>query len=210
MRFKLLLAGTCAAVLCFAAWGQNVQPTRVVGTVKSLMGDTLVVQTAGGRDVTVALPPDAKIVANTKGSLADIHQNDFVGSAAVKGPDGKLHAQEVHIFPADMRGTGEGHRPMGPDPNRTMTNGSVSIDRTMTNGNVSSVSGSGQRMIVVNYKGGEQKIEVAPSTPVILIVPASRSLLKPGSAVSVFATKTSSGLSARMVTAEKDGVKPQL
>ena len=55
---------------------------------------------------------------------ADIKPGDFVGSAAVRGADGKLHAEEVHIFPENLRGTGEGHRPMS-GPQESMTNAAV-------------------------------------------------------------------------------------
>ncbi|MGC1187320.1 MAG: hypothetical protein WA871_07995, partial [Candidatus Acidiferrales bacterium] len=140
---------------------------------------------------------------------------DFVGSAADKGPDGKLHAEEVHIFPEAMRGTGEGHRPMGPDPNRTMTNGTVSGGandpeaRTMTNGTVGAATGSASRTITIEYNGGVQQIEVGPDVPIITLVVGDASLLKPGATVSLVAVRTDGGLVATRLTAEKDGVKPR-
>jgi len=153
-----------------------------------------------------------RINANGKAKLSDIKPGDFVGSAADKGPDGKLHAEEVHIFPETMRGTGEGHRPMGPNPNRSMTNGTVAMNdpeaRTMTNGTVSAASGMGSVTLTVHYKEGDQMIEVAPDTPVVTIIPGDRTLLKPGATVSVVAAQKDSGLTATILTAEKDGVKP--
>jgi hypothetical protein len=206
-------------VLCiFPALAQNSalpSPTRIYGTVESFSGQTLVAKSQNGETVSVVVPPDSKIVSIRMGGLADIKPGDFVGSAAVEGKDGKLHAQEVHVFPESMRGTGEGHRPMGPDPNRTMTNGTVtaaanaSENRSMTNGTVSQVSGAAQtRMLTVSYKGGEQGIEVGPDVPIRYYQPADTSLLKPGATVSVIAAQKDGALVATIVQAEKDGVKP--
>ena len=46
--------------------------------------------------------------------MADIKEGTFLGSAAMPQPDGSQKALEVHIFPEQMRGTGEGHRPYAP------------------------------------------------------------------------------------------------
>jgi hypothetical protein len=204
-----ILAGV--ALLAAPALAQTPQ-VRFRGIVSSFDGATLVVQIPDGKTTSVAVPPDVRINANGKAKLSDIKPGDFVGSAADKGPDGKLHAEEVHIFPEAMRGTGEGHRPMGPNPNRTMTNGTIAMNdpeaRTMTNGTVSAASGKGSVTLTVHYKDGDQKIEVARDTPVVTIIPGDRSLLKPGATVSVVAVQKDSGLTATILTAEKDGVKP--
>jgi hypothetical protein len=200
-----------AALLAAPALAQTPQ-VRFRGIVSSFDGTTLVVQTPDGKTTSVAVPADVRINANGKAKLSDIKPGDFVGSAADKSPDGKLHAEEVHIFPEAMRGTGEGHRPMGPNPNRSMTNGTVAMNdpeaRTMTNGTVSAASGMGSVTLTVHYKDGDQKIEVAPDTPVVTIIPGDRTLLKPGATVSVVAVQKDSGLIVTILTAEKDGVKP--
>jgi hypothetical protein len=219
MRPKLGFAIALLASCIFPALAQNsappAAPTRIYGTVESFSGQTLVVKSQNGEEVSVSVPAQSKIISIRLGSLAEIKPGDFVGSAAVQGEDGKLHAQEVHIFSESMRGTGEGHRPMGPDPNRTMTNGTVtatpnaSEGRTMTNGTVSQVNGAAQtRTLAVTYKGGEQAIEVGSDVPIRYYVPADASLLKPGATVSVIATQKDGALVATIVQAEKDGIKP--
>jgi hypothetical protein len=212
MKMKLLRVSVLLALFAGPVFGQG-QPARILGTIDSFHGQILVVKSQDGQVASITVPPDLKVMANAKAGLADIKPGDFVGSAADTGPDGKLHAEEVHIFPESMRGTGEGHRPMGPDPHRTMTNGTVSMtgpmDRTMTNGSVSRVSGGSGRTIVIQYKDGEQTIEVAPDTPIVTRVVGDRSLLKPGAAVVVLAAQKDSGLVATGLTAEKDGVKPR-
>ena len=201
MLRKFVVARALIPLLAVVAFGQALPPLRVMGTVESLHGRNLVVKSAAGKIVSVVVPANASIIRSVKASLADIKEGDFVGSAAVK--DGRvLRAQEVHIFPADMRGTGEGHRPMGPNPNRTMTNGNVAAIRSMTNGTVSHVSGSGSKVMTVTYQGGRQRIEVGPSTPVTRIVPGSEELLKPGVGVMIFAARTKAGVTARMISVQ--------
>jgi hypothetical protein len=205
---------TLAAITLLAAPALAQTPqTRFRGIIASFDGTTLVVQTPDGKTTSVAVPAEVRINANGKASLTDIKPGDFVGSAADKGPDGKLHAEEVHIFPEAMRGTGEGHRPMGPNPNHSMTNGAATAmndpeARTMTNGTVSNASGMGSVTLTVRYRDGDQMIEVAPDTPIVTIIPGDRTLLKPGATVSVVAVQKDAGLTATILTAEKDGVKP--
>jgi hypothetical protein len=214
MKLKLLWAVVLIALFAFPVFAQNPaqgQPARILGTIDSFNGQILSVKSQDGQVTSITVPPDLRVMANAKASLADIKPGDFVGSAADKGLDGKLHAEEVHIFPEAMRGTGEGHRPMGPNPDRTMTNGTVMSpeDRTMTNGTVSVATGGSAKTLTLKYKDGEQMIEVAPDTPIVTRVLGDRSLLKPGATVLVLASQKDGGLVATGLTAEKDGVKPR-
>jgi Domain of unknown function (DUF5666) len=173
-------------------------PRPISGTLVSFDGSTLVVKPSGAAQATIRVPPEVKVGAVAERKLEDIKPGDFVGSAAVRGPDGKLRAQEVHIFPDAMRGTGEGHRPMS-GPNQTMTNATVAQIVTANTGKV----------LQLRYGDGEQAITVDPGTRIVALIPGDRSLLKPGSSVLVFVRKEMDGsLSARAIQAEKDGVKP--
>ena len=199
---------TCA-VLAFAALfmlplatrtsAQN-QGTRIRGTITSFDGTIMVVATPDGQSSSVTIPADLAVRANEKATLADIKPGDFVASAADKGPDGKIHAEELRIFPEAMRGAGEGHRPMAPAAGQ-------SGDRSMTNGTVAS-GDAASRSLTVTYKGGQTVIVVDPTTPITKIVIADKSLLKPGATVAIVANMKDGALVAGNVTAEKDGVKP--
>jgi hypothetical protein len=106
----------------------------------------------------------------------------------------------------------EAHRPMGADPSRASTAGTVTDDpeaQTMTNGTVNTVAGSETRTLLIQHKGGPQKIEVSPDTPIITLVVADASLLKPGATVAIVAAQKDGGLAVTNLTAEKDGVKPR-
>ena len=195
---RLLLSAAIALVFAASVANAAGPPTRVKGTVFSLDGSVLTVQTPDGSLDKIALPANVPVTALANRSLADIKAGDYVGSAAVKGDDGKLHAEELHIFTAAMRGVGEGHHPMG-GPNQTMTNATVA---TVT----ADPAGSTLRL---TYPGGEQAIEIGPDTRIVAIIPGDLSLLKPGALVSVFVNPQGDGtLMARAIQAEKDGVPP--
>lgn len=191
---SLSLTTPLIAAPAFAQTGPSV---RVGGTVESFDGHTLDVKARSGQDLAITVPDRVRITALTNQTLADIKPGEFVGSAAVEGKDGMLHAQEVHIFPDSMRGTGEGHRPM------------AGVGQTMTNAVVTGVASAPDGWVLtLTYPGGQQRIEVDPGVRVVGIIPGDRSLLKPGAAVLVFATRAEDGaLTARSVQAEKDGVK---
>jgi hypothetical protein len=171
-------------------------PVRIDGTIASASPDRLEVKTDDG-NVAVALPANVRIGAVKDRTLDSIKPGEFIASAALRGRDGKLHAQEVRIFPESMRGRGEGHRPMS-QPEQTMTNATVDGVATAPGG----------RDLHVRYPGGEQTIEVDPGVRVVELIAGDRSLLVPGASVSVRATESGGALTAVSVQAEKDGVKP--
>ena len=117
--------------------------------------------------------------------ISHVKESSFIGVTTVKQPDGSERATEIHVFPEELRGMGEGSRVMAPAASasaRRMTNGNVSASRMtngtasqsrMSNGNVSSTNGSS---LVVQYAGGSQNVTVPPNTPVTELKLASRGL----------------------------------
>lgn len=192
-----LLAASLSAAAPLAAAAQGV-PVRINGTITAFAGDRLAVRTPEGDALDIQLPPGVRIGAVEERSLATIQPGEYVGSAARRGRDGKLHALEVHIFPEAMRGTGEGHRPMD------------APEQTMTNATVDGVAGATLgRTLRLRYPGGEQEIEVAPDVRVVGLLPGDRSLLVPGAEVTVRALQGEDDrLTAVSVQAERNGVKP--
>jgi len=201
--FQLFIAAfaALAAASSAAQTPPETTPMRVVGTVGKLDGRNLTVNPREGALVTIALSADAAVYGVEKRTLADVKSGDFLASGGVRGADGKIHAVEVRIFPAALRGTGEGQRPWDVKP-----------DGVMTNATVGTVSQSAEGSVVrVTYKGGESEYIVGPAVPVLAYVPADMGLLKPGAAVLLTAQKHPDGtLTANRVTAEKDGVKPPM
>jgi len=196
---RLLLVGTIIAAGCTAATAQTL---RVRGTIEKADGNVLTLKSSDGAQLKLTLTDDARIVAVVKASMADIREGTFLGSAAMPQADGSQKALEVHIFPEQMRGTGEGHRPYAPVPNSTMTNGSAA---GMT---VAGVDGS---TILVKYKEGEKKIIVPAGVPIVRYEIGGKSDLKAGAPFTVVAaTKKPDGtLEANRINVGRDGVVPQ-
>ena len=125
-----------------------------------------------------------RVVGITRISLSDIKVGSFIGTTTVPGPDGEQNAVEVHVFPENMRGTGEGSRPYDLRPNSTMTNATVA----------ETVAGNDGHTLMVKYKDGEKKVVVSPDTPVVTYVPADKSDLKAGAKVIAFMKKLPDGI----------------
>jgi hypothetical protein len=175
-------------------------PKIVRGAVVSATGSALVLQSDSGQ-VTITLARPYHVFSRAPGSLSDVKQSTFIGVTTVKQPDGSEQATEIHIFPEELRGLGEGSRMMAPAASATasrMTNGNVSASRMtngsaspsrMSNGNVSSTNGS---TLVVEYKGGSQTVTVPPNTPVTEMKETSKPLAV-GDRVSVPVKKAADG-----------------
>jgi Domain of unknown function (DUF5666) len=175
-------------------------PIMVRGTVVSVSPNQVVVRADTGT-VTVALTQPFHFYARSASDLSKVTQNSFIGVTTVKQPDGSERATEIHIFPEELRGMGEGSRMMaGPAAGggNRMTNGNVSTSRMtngtaspsrMSNGNVSSTTGSS---LVVQYAGGSQNVTVPPNTPVTELKLVSKPLAA-GDKVAVVATKAADG-----------------
>jgi len=176
-RIGILAGALVAAFAVSSAVAQQPPTQRLSGTIDKVTGNALLVKAKDG-EVTVTLADKALIVGVTKASLADIKQGSYIGSGAVPQADGSQKAVEVHIFAETQRGTGDGHRDGWPGaPNGTMTNGEA--------GNP--VTGVDGLAVMVKYKGGEKKIIVTPSTPIVQYQISDASVLKPGAAISIVA-----------------------
>jgi hypothetical protein len=180
---------------------QSPTPSRVRGTIEAVDGDVLSVKSRSGEDVKLRMSDDMKVVGIIKISLADIKLGSFIGATTVPGPDGSQNAVEVHVFPEDMRGTGEGTRPYDLRPNSTMTNATVA----------QTVAGNDGQNLTIKYKDGEKKIVVSADTPVVTYVPADKSELKPGAKVIAFVKKLPDGLfETNRISVGKDGLTPPM
>ena len=190
-----------AASTLLAIAQQPPSPSRVRGTITAVDGDVLSVKSRSGEDVKLHMTGDARLVGIIRISLSDIKLGSFVGATTVPGPDGRQNAVEVHVFPEDMRGTGEGSRPYDLRPNSTMTNATVA----------ESVAGNDGQILMIKYKDGEKKIVVAPDTPVVTYVPADKTELKPGAKIIAFVKQLPDGsFETNRVSVGRDGLTPPM
>jgi len=183
------------------AIAQQTSPSRVRGTIEGVDGDVLAVKSRGGEDVRLRMTDDIRVIGIIKISLADIKVGSFIGITTVPGPDGGEDAIEVHVFPEEMRGTGEGSRPFDLRPNSTMTNATVA----------ESVAGNDGRTLLIKYKDGEKKVVVSSDTPVVTYVPADKSDLKAGAKVIAAMKKLADGsFETNRVSVGRDGLTPPM
>ena len=197
----LFAVAMVAASTIYAIAQQPPSPSRVRGTIEAVEGDVLAVKSRSGEDVRLQMTSDIRIVGIVKIALSDIKVGSFIGTTTVPGPEGMQNAIEVHVFPENMRGTGEGSRPYDLRPNSSMTNATVA----------ESVVGNDGHTLLIKYKDGEKKVLVSPETPVVTYVPADKSDLKPGAKVIAFMRKLpDGGFETNRVSVGRDGLTPPM
>lgn len=230
MKRLLGMSLAATAVLSISALAAP-EHERVRGTVSALNGESMTVHPTTGPDVSVLLSSDTKYLRVEKSSLDHVEQGSYIGTAT-KEVGSMLVALEVVIFPPSMKGTGDGHYGWDKIPDTTtsgggttsstMTNGNVAsvapaasqpagVNSTMTNGSVTAASSDkGAKQLTVAYKGGEQKILVPPTAPIVTFKPGAVSEVKKGSVVFVNATKDNGKVMANAVAVGSEGVNPPM
>ena len=176
-------------------------PVRIRGTVERIDRTNLTVKANDGQSMNVKLADNFVVMGIAKASLADVASGKFIGTTTVGERDGALVALEVHIFPENMRGTGEGHYDWDLRP-----------DSKMTNANVASVTSMGKdRVLTVQYKGGEKKVLVPEKAVIVSFTPTDRGELKPGAKVFFNAQRQPDGsLTAARVNVGLHGQVPPM
>ena len=203
IRRRVLLTGLLTGLLaapalsCVAA---DAPPARLRGTVRSVTGTYFWIDTRGGKRVEVAVPDKTPISIVAPARIEDIKPNSYIGTAAMPQPDGTLRALEVHVFPEDLRGLGQGHYPWDLQP-----------ESTMTNGTVGRVEGTSGRTLTVIYHGGTKTVVVPPDVPIVTYTEGSMASLVPGAHVIVAAEPSTDGvLRARRIVVGQDGMAPPM
>lgn len=166
-------------ILTATAVAQPTPTRRISGTIEKADASSIVVKPRSGDPLTVHLAGDVAVFDVSKGAMADLKPNAFIGVGAMPQADGSQRAMQITVFAESQRGLGEGFRPWDRAPNSTMTNGTVGT-------RVGSVDGP---KLVVKYKGGEKTI-VVPSDAVILAYSVGdKSELKPGAKIAIIGAR---------------------
>jgi hypothetical protein len=200
--FRTIAASLITAVSATAiAQAPANPPVRIRGTVERIDRTNLTVKANNGESMNVKLADNFVVIGIAKASLSDVASGKFIGTTTVGERDGALVALEVHIFPENMRGTGEGHYDWDLRPSSKMTNA-----------NVATVTSMGQdRVLTVQYKGGEKKVLVTEKAAIVSFAPTDRSELKPGAKVFVNAQRQPDGsLTAARVNVGLHGQVPPM
>ncbi len=197
--FKPLIA-ISALVVASLAMAQTAPPLRLRATVEKVEPGFITVKERGGEVVKLLLASDLAVTEVYPIDIAEIKADSYVGAAATPGKDGTLDAVQVLVFPAAMRGAGEGHRPYDLMPEATMTNAAV-------DGLSSSPSG---RTIKLKYRDGEKTLNVPLNVPIVTIKPGDNSLLVTGAKLIVTAEVRDGKPTATRILAGRNGFAPPM
>lgn len=202
--FLLALAPAAQAAMMAPSAPVGVRGTITAVSGAPATGTKIEVAGKGGAKYTVALAPTTSVATASTIAIDAIKPDSFIGTAAEPGKDGLLVANEVHVFPESMRGTGEGHRPWDTSPTSSMTNGNVGAVK------IGEFSGAKGRTLTVDYKGGQQKVFVPASVPIVAFAPGTMANVVKGAAVFLFAKKLPDGTLAtdRLVVGINGTVPP--
>ena len=171
---------------------------HIRGTLTNVKDGTIGVQNAKGETVSVKLASDASLFLVTKADMSAIQSGKFVGITSFE-QDGKRVAREVHVFDESLRGLAEGHYPWDLESKPNM----------MTNANISKVEEVGtDRVLMLNYTGGEQTITIPTSATVVAFDKALADQLAVGRKVFVVMKKDVAEAAAVVIGAE--GIKPPM
>src|ERR1700691_1899640 len=175
-----------------------VAQAHIRGTLTDTKDGTIGVQTAKGETVSIKLANDAGLFLVTKADMSAIQSGKFVGITSFE-QDGKRVAREVHVFDESLRGLAEGHYPWDLEVKPNM----------MTNANISKIEEVGtDRVVKVNYKGGEQTITIPTEATVVSFVKAPADQLVVERKVFVVMKEDVPEAAAVVIGAE--GVKPPM
>ena len=189
-------AATVLVGLLFSA--PALAQAHIRGTLTSAKDGMIGVQTAKGEAVSIKLANDAGLFLVTKADISAIQTGKFVGITSFE-EGGKRVAREVHVFDESLRGLAEGHYPWDLEAKPNM----------MTNANISKVEEVGtDRVLLLNYKGGEQTITIPTSATVVAFDKAAADQVAVGRKVFIVMKKDGSEAAAVVIGAE--GVKPPM
>ncbi len=192
------------------AAAKNAPPEIIRGTIASVTPTGLEITSRDGSKITVTLSPAVKVTDLVPTKLSDVKPGSYVGTAAIKEPDGQYRAMELQVFPESMRGVGLGTRPWNLTQKSTMTNGTVGA-MTQTNGTVGNVNAAGNVILTVNDDTGAKTVLVPSTVPVVTYQPGTVAELKPGAHVILFALKAGDGsLTTSRVQVGKNGLTPPM
>ena len=165
--------------------------------------------------LTVSITPATRYVGSGTANFADIKPGDYAGAALVPPSGDRLRALEVFVYAEALRGTGEGRFPEG---DRLIINGTIGAvkptapedkqDGTLTlHYHGSTLTGLGRGKTLCEGRASppayasalaceaDAVIEVPPGTPVSSLSEGDRSLLVPGSMVTVAIVTAADGKS---------------
>jgi hypothetical protein len=213
MLAKKIVAPGLAAAIALAggvAFAKAAPPLPIRGTIDAVTGSTLALTETSGAKISVTMAPGTTVTDVIPGSLADVKSGTYVGTAAIRQPNGEYRAMELQVFPDSMRGVGLGTRAWNLKPHSTMTNGTIG-GLTHAGGTIGAMSGSGNLTLTVNDGSGKKTVLVPAGVPVVTYAPGSAAQLVPGAHVLLFPNAGSgASVTTSRINVGKNGLVPPM
>ncbi|MGE0627754.1 MAG: hypothetical protein AB7O43_07990 [Hyphomicrobiaceae bacterium] len=195
MLRHLRIAAASLLMIVFAS-SAYAQGMNIRGTIEAFDGKTVTVRTKDGSKAMVDVPDKTRIATTKPFTMKDVKPGMTLGVTTVKRKDGKIVAIDLRPIPPAAR---QGLFPYDLAPQSTMTNAKYE----------GGVTAAGGQEITLNHGTGTVKVLVTDQTAMSQAAPGSRSDVKQGETIYVFATKGDGGrLTAVRLQVSKDGVKP--
>ncbi|MDQ2801362.1 MAG: hypothetical protein M3Y41_01250 [Pseudomonadota bacterium] len=196
-----LVAGALVSWLALAGSAVAQTPHHIRGTLTGIEGRVLSVQTPRGRSEQIKMADNVGVFVVSPADLGAVKPGKFVGVTSVE-EGGKPVAREVHVFADSLRGVGEGHYPWDLESGPNM----------MTNADIAKVEQvGGDRVLKLNYSGGEQTIAVPPNAAIVTFDKATQDQLVTGRKVFILPKKQGDGsMAAAFVVVGANGLKPPM
>ncbi len=203
----LVLAAASAISFATTATAASV---RVRGTITAVAPNALNVRTETGANVSIVLNGATAYLTSTPSDLNHLTPNSYIGVVSKDIGDRRV-ALDVIIFPASMRGAGEGFSTWDKRPDTTLSKGISNVGSTMTNGSIAAATRAGDiKQLTVTYNGAKQTILVPPTAPIVTLKPSVIADLKAGDAVFVNAAAEGSKTTGALIIVGSNGVAPPL
>ena len=177
--------------LSAAAQAQSIP--RIKAVVIGFDGNALTVMPDGeSKSMKIGVRPATRILQEEQ-KPGGIQEGDYVGATLTRSSMGVFEAQEVHVFPPALKGSGEGLYPLGGNANRFVLNGTVTNAAATTLAiKFRGASGDGPKCTgrapvdkPLNGCQGNATIAVPASAPVVALMPGDKSLLVPGAVLAI-------------------------
>jgi hypothetical protein len=193
-----LFSGLLLALACLSFGGASAQEIpRIKARILSFDGKMLTVTSGtAGQNLSIGLMPSTRLMYETRADATAIKPGDYLG-ATLSRSGSRWQADEAHLLPDMLKGTGEGFYPLPSGPDQRILTGQVTKNDLATaqmtivfRGSVGSdgPTCTGRAPRTGGCKG-ELTFALPAKVPVVAIMPGDKSILAPGkvAAISVIA-----------------------
>jgi hypothetical protein len=205
-----MIALVILSAVCTPARAEEPEPDHIRGQISKADASSIVVKTADGKAVRLALADGVTIIGLSKGRFTDVDFGVYVGSVAVRldaySPIVRdslswLHKGfELRIIDEKLRGIALGHKKWDLTPESVVAHGWVDDLE--------------ERVMSIKYGPTELEetdVEVSRDVPILKMWLGDLSLIKPGAHVFAGAQKAEDGkYVAVFILVGKDGIVPPL